>query len=154
MRREHFNAFFDQLTGIGHIGRALLRHGFEAVALNNLLQAFHDHKQSPAYAKMLASQKAADDHQRSLRHEALACRKRLRSALGIDEDLKSGRKQLSDLWPAEMLLINELNSTKLHADKNLANAAYDHGRGMGDDDQTIEQTITTSAIWNETFSKP
>ena len=147
--RDAFNGFFHQLTGNSHIGRAMLRHGFNsAAALHNLLQAYYEYMNSDEYDEIKRKQMQKEANRKALRARALAARAQVKNAERLSRYIvqyMSNHKRPPLLSTSDNKLVERLSSGELHRLRLTANQRYGHGAGADVEYLSIERMTTIRA---------
>ena len=143
-----FRCFFKSLTGNVHVGRAILRHGFDSPAeMKCLLAEYYKYIDSADYTQWLDGQRERRRSTSCLREEAFRARNDFKHAQWLQRQLNQdllSEQMLSD-WQRQLMLQLELG--ELHKRRRAANIAYGHGAGNEDHVLSREAMLTMNALY-------
>ena len=143
-----FRCFFKSLTGNEHVGRAILRHGFDSPAeIKCLLAEYYKYIDSADYTQWLDGQRERRRSRSCLREEASRARNNFKHARRLQRQLNQdllSEHTLSD-WQRQLMVQLELG--ELHKRRRAANIAYGHGAGNEDHVLSREAMLTVNALY-------
>ena len=144
--RGAFYSDFRSLTGNVHIGKAILRNGFDTPRqVACLLAEYYNYIDSPDYTQWLRDQEERSDSRRQLRQQALRARDDLKHAQWLQRQIKRGslRQRMLTAWQKQ--LMQQHKRGRLERRRREANIAYGFGAGNEDLVLTQERRMMVSA---------
>ena len=142
--------FFKSLTGNAHVGRAILRHGFDSHAqIQSLLQEYDNYIDSEEYTQLLDDQRDKRLQRASLREQAFRARSDVKRAQWLQRQLNRDLLSEHMLSDEQRQLMLQLELGELQKRRRAAHIVYGHGAGNEDHFLSTEAIVTMDALYRD-----
>ncbi len=146
--RGAFNSFFKSTTGNTHLGREILRNGFNTAAeFHNLLRECYTYQDSAEYTKLLDEQNAKLSCRADLRQQAFRAGDDVKCAKYLQRQLEKGTLSEDMLSDEQRKLMVLFETGELDKRRRAANIAYGHGAGSEGKVLSIDKIMTINAFY-------